>query len=216
MSAPTYFTPLERFVDGGTTTYNNPTMAALTEAIKYGPRGKYDVNHLTLMSFGTGYRQQFIQPQQVPNPPGPNALFWLQWVMSESGADASDMQSYFLRSGLCPGLDFRRYQISLDKAAIANLPNRPLHTVDPPKANWLHDISDQELSTIELDNFAYFDVMRELGFAMADFIAAHMTPPFAKDLVDADGKELLVTREGDVERIRAQMSDPRWLDGFAP
>ena len=37
MSAPTYFNPLERFVDGGTTTYNNPTLAAVLEAVQYGP-----------------------------------------------------------------------------------------------------------------------------------------------------------------------------------
>src|SRR5262249_12697653 len=37
MSAPTYFRPLERFVDGGTTTYNNPVLAAMLEAVQYGP-----------------------------------------------------------------------------------------------------------------------------------------------------------------------------------
>src|SRR5687768_8511354 len=36
MSAPTYFTPLERFVDGGTTTFNNPSLAAIIEAVQYG------------------------------------------------------------------------------------------------------------------------------------------------------------------------------------
>ncbi len=35
MSAPTYFYPLERFVDGGTTTYNNPSLAAFMEAVSY-------------------------------------------------------------------------------------------------------------------------------------------------------------------------------------
>ena len=30
MSAPTYFNPLERFVDGGTTTYNNPVPVSYT------------------------------------------------------------------------------------------------------------------------------------------------------------------------------------------
>lgn len=196
MSAPTFFHPLERFVDGGTTTYNNPTMAALTEAVKYGPPGKYSVNKLTVVSMGTGYRQQFVAPNQVVNPPGPDVFFWLQWIMSESGADASDMQSYFLRGGLCPGLDYRRYQISLDTTAIRKLPNRPLHHVDVTKANWLYELTDKELSTIELDNVGYFDVMRELGLAMADYIVANTNPPFARDLVDpATGKELLVTRE---------------------
>ena len=216
MSAPTYFTPLERFVDGGTTTYNNPTMAALTETLKYGPAGKYAVDKLTLLSFGTGYRQQFIAPAQVPNPPGADVLFWLQWVMSESGSDASDMQTYFLRGNLCQGLDFRRFQISLDEVAIQKLPNRPLHHVDPTNADWLHDLTDQQLSTIEMDNVAYFDVMREIGIAMADFIVAQGAPPFGTDLIDMAGKELLVTRQGDKQRILAQMSDPNWFDHFQP
>jgi hypothetical protein len=217
MSAPTYFTPTERFVDGGTTTYNNPTMAALTEAVKYGPPGKYSLNALTVISMGTGYRPEFIRPEQVPNPPGPDVLFWLKWVMSESGSDASDMQDYFLRGGLCQGLDFRRFQISLDSKAVGKLRDRTLKHIDPPKANTLHAITDEELSTIELDNVAYFDVMRELGEAMADYIVEKQEPPFGRDLVDPrTGKELLVTREGDVKKIRRQMGSAEWLDSFSP
>src|SRR5262249_58578335 len=69
MSAPTYFRPLERFVDGGTTTYNNPVLAAVLEAVQYGARTT-DMNALSVFSFGTGCRTQLIAPDQVPNPPG--------------------------------------------------------------------------------------------------------------------------------------------------
>ena len=86
MSAPTYFAPLERFVDGGVTTFNNPTLAAITEAVRYGPAGKYQVDRMAVFSFGTGYRQQFLQPRQVADPPGLDVVFWLQWLMSESGS----------------------------------------------------------------------------------------------------------------------------------
>ena len=40
MSAPTYFYPLERFVDGGVTTHNNPSLAAFVEALTYSSPNK--------------------------------------------------------------------------------------------------------------------------------------------------------------------------------
>jgi hypothetical protein len=221
MSAPTFFNPLERFIDGGTTTHNNPTLAAVIEAVRYGPRSKrhvYDISKLTVFSFGTGCRPQFVTPDQVMSPPGPDVMFWLQWLMTESGDDASDMQMYLLRtSALFPGLDLRRFQISLDKEAIRKLPNHPLGDIDDTDANWLRDLGDKELADIQLDNVKYFPVMKVIGQAMVDFIVAHAKrrrkKPFSYDLVN-DGKELLVTRRGDIQRIRKQLSTPRWLDGF--
>lgn len=219
MSAPTFFTPLERFVDGGVTTFNNPSMAAITEAVHYGPKGKYRSDALTVMSFGTGYRCQFVKPAQVPDPPGIDAYFWLQWIMNEAGADASDMQSYFLRSGIVTGLHYRRFQISLDAVAIRKLPNQSLAGDPRTHQQWLYDLSDEDLATIELDDVKHFEVMRAIGagiVAKLDQIAAEGGPaPFTADLVDARSKsDLLVTRQGDIDRIRAQMSDPAWLDGF--
>jgi hypothetical protein len=219
MSAPTFFTPLERFVDGGVTTYNNPTLAAITEAVRYGPSGKYLANALTVMSFGTGYRCQFVKPAEVPNPPGIDAYFWLQWIMSEAGADASDMQSYFLRSGICAGLDYRRFQISLDRTAIGKLPNQSLSSDPHTPQQWLYDLTDEDLAGIELDDVKHFNVMRAIGAgivaAMDQIAKAGGAKPFTVDLINPKTKsDLLVTREGDIERIKTQMSDPAWLDNF--
>jgi hypothetical protein len=220
MSAPTFFTPLERFIDGGTTTYNNPTMAAFTEAVRYGPKGKYSADKLTLMSFGTGYRPQFVKSADIPNPSGLDVAFWLQYVMSESGHDASDMQGYFLRGGLCPNLDYRRFQISLDSTAVRKLPNLELSHADATPANWLYDLTDADLAGIEMDNVAQFDVMRTIGAAMSQYVVEYAQknqfPPFGRDLTDSGGADLLVTREGDINRINQQMSDPQWLDSFQP
>ncbi|MFN8275827.1 MAG: patatin-like phospholipase family protein, partial [Flavobacteriaceae bacterium] len=108
MSAPTYFSPLERFVDGGTTTYNNPTMAAVLEALTYTGKNKYDANKLVVFSFGTATTLRFIDPNQTSEPKGPDALFWLNYVMDETSKDASEMQIDMLRSGLIKGLDLRR------------------------------------------------------------------------------------------------------------
>ncbi len=217
MSAPTYFRSLERFVDGGVTTFNNPTLAAVTEAVGYGPPGKYRPDQLTVFSFGTGYRPQFIRPDQVGNPPGVDVAFWLQWLMSESGADASDMQGYFLRAGLCPGLDLRRFEISLDAEAIAKLPDLPLAADAGTAARSLHGLGDRELSGVTLDDVRHLGLMRTLGRAvvryMDDRAAAGGPPPFAADWVDAAGHDLLVTREGAKATILANLSDPAWVDG---
>jgi hypothetical protein len=216
MSAPTYFTPLERFVDGGTTTFNNPALAAILEAVQFGT-GDYAMNRLTILSFGTGCRTELILPEQVPDPPGPDAPFWLGWVMNESGNDASDMQSDLLRSvRVCGGCDYRRFQISLDTVAMGKLPDLSLADVDATDAGSIGQLSDKELSNIHLDNVAYFPVMQVIGHAFVQFLQSHSAqvgkPTFGYDLVTPEGKELLVTRQGDVKRIARQMGDPQWLD----
>ena len=149
MSAPTYFNPLERFVDGGTTTYNNPTLAAVLEAVQYGP-GTYAPGKLSVFSFATGCRTQLIAPEQVPSPPGLDTPFWLDWLMTEASNDASDMQSDLFRAtALFSGCDFRRFQISLDSKAVKNnLPNLGLEAVHATDAQSLHELTDKELSSI--------------------------------------------------------------------
>jgi hypothetical protein len=219
MSAPTYFTPLERFVDGGTTTYNNPSMAALLEAAQYGPP-QYELGKISLLSFGTGCRTQLIAPERVPDPPGSDAAFWLEWIMTEASNDASDMQSDWLRATrVTSGCDYRRFQISLDFGAMQKLPNLPLAGVEGTDARSLHELTDKELSLIKLDNVAYFPVMKTIGEAYVQFLQQNAQESnrtiFSYDLVDATGRELLVTRAGDVERIARQMSDPDWLDKFS-
>jgi hypothetical protein len=216
MSAPTYFTPLERFVDGGTTTYNNPSLAAVLEAVQFG-EGDYSIDKLSVYSFGTGSRTQLIAPEEVPNPPGPDIAFWLSWIMTESGNDASDMQSDLFRANRAfSGCDYRRFQLSLDKAALANLPDLGLEAVDTTDAQRLSELTDKELASIQLDNVSYFPVMRVIGQGFVDFLRAHAArvgkPMFSYDLLTPEGKELLVTRSGDVARIAAQLGDPAWLD----
>ena len=217
MSAPTYFHPMERFVDGGVTAYNNPAMAALIEAVEYGPPQKYKRSNTTVLSFGTGCRPQFIDLKNIANPKGIDALFWLNWLLTESGDDASDVQTYLLRSKkIFSGTHFRRFQISLDRGAILKLPNRKLNRIKGTKADWLHELTDEELGGIKLNNVDYFPIMKEIGAAMCEFIQTEAQErgeqPFAFDLVNKKKRDLLVSREGDIERIMAQMSSPTWID----
>ncbi len=216
MSAPTYFTPFERFVDGGTTTYNNPSLAAMLEAVQYG-EGSYSTDKLCLYSFGTACRTQLISPRDVPNPPGPDIAFWLSWLMTESGNDASDMQSDLLRShSVLANFDYRRFQLSLDKVALAKLPDLGLEAVHATDAQRLSELTDRELASIQLDNVSYFPVMRAIGEGFVAFLRDHAEKVgkalFSYDLVTDEGKELLVTRSGDVAGIAAQLGDPEWID----
>ncbi|MEO6914403.1 MAG: patatin-like phospholipase family protein [Chitinophagaceae bacterium] len=220
MSAPTYFYPLERFLDGGTTTYNNPAMAAIIEALSYSredknpERSDYQIASAVVFSFGTGISRQFVKPDETINPEGLDIKFWLDWIMRQTGQDASAMQMNVFRSPVIrQTLDVRRFQVSLDAAAIKRLPNTD--TLDPGKygSRWLHDISDEILGRIDMADVSKFDLMKVIGEQMAKYIM-ETGNGFTTDLTDDRNNDQLVTFSGDIDRIRTQMSDPGWLDGF--
>jgi hypothetical protein len=215
MSAPTYFTPLERFADGGTTTYNNPTLAAIMEAVHYGPENKYELSKLSVLSFGTGTIVDFIKPEHAIDPKGVDVYFWLSFVMRESSEDASDMQNDILRSGVIPIPDFRRFQLSFDSVTMKKLPNMDISDLNNIEANWLWDLTDEELKGIELDDVSKFSLMQTIGKAVVEFIMTNKKGgEFKNDLIDDNHRELLVTSFGDIERIKTMMSDPNWLNNF--
>jgi len=215
MSAPTYFYPLERFVDGGTTTYNNPSLAAYMEAISYsvpyGTVAAYDISKISIFSFGTGISRQFIKPTQTINPHGMDLAFWLNWLMTETGQDASAMQVDAFRS-LHKAIDFRRFQISLDPASIQKIPN--IDSLDEHKyqSKWLHDLTEEILGNIDMADVTKFDLMQVVGAQMAEFIIQSGNG-FKTDLA-INNNDILVTATGDIARIQKQLSTPDWLDSF--
>lgn len=212
MSAPTYFYPLERFLDGGTTTYNNPVTAAVMEALCYDGKEKYSHDKITVFSFGTGTRVKFVKPGETKNPKGFDVGFWLNYVMDESSQDASDMQMDMLRSGIVRGLNVRRFQISFDTTSIGKLPNRELPEPLVSGAKWLYDITDEELDNIDMSDVSKFSMMKTIGEAMAEYICSEKSGNYFKSDLSKKGRGNLVTAFGDVERIKKQMSDPGWLD----
>jgi hypothetical protein len=223
MSAPTYFSPLERFVDGGTTTYNNPAASAVLEALIYGGAGKYKQNELTVLSFGTATSLRFVDPKKTADPKGLDTMFWLNYVMEETSKDASEMQVDILRSGLFRGMDFRRFQLSLDETSIQKLPDRNIEHVPEVEADWLHELSDEVLSHIDMADVSRFPLMKAIGESTADFIC----PPdeknkpvserkanwFQTDLIDPKThRGPLVTAHGSVEAIKSHLSNASWID----
>lgn len=223
MSAPTYFAPFERFVDGGTTTFNNPVMAAVLEALHYDGKGKYHQHELTVFSFGTGSVLRFIDPKETKNPKGPDSIFWLKYVMAEASKDASEMQIDMLRSGLIAGLDLRRYQLSLDQEAVRKLPDFPIMATDDIPATSLHGLTDDQLKNIDMADVSKFNLMKTLGEATAAFICPETerdTPAgkrqanwFQKDFLAPNSKRgALVTARGDIPGIRNRLSSSGWVD----
>src|SRR5262249_32464580 len=153
----------ERFVDGGTTTFNNPALAAVLEAVEYGS-GNYPPNALSVFSFGTGCTTQLIAPQRVPHPPRIDAPLSFSSLLIESPNDASDLQSDLLRAKrLLPGCDYRRYQIALDRRALAALLALGVAGVDADEEARLRGLTAEQLSDIHLDNVDYFPVMKTIG-----------------------------------------------------
>jgi uncharacterized protein len=219
MSAPTYFYPLERFVDGGTTTYNNPSLAAFMEAVSYSRPDKdaglseYKITEITLFSFGTGISRQFIKPNQTVNPKGIDLVFWLKWLMTETGQDASAMQVDAFRSPMIEKtIDFRRFQISIDPASIKKIPDSDGLDEEKYNTKWLHELGEDILGDIDMADITRFDLMKIIGQQMAAFIIQSGNG-FKKDLAEHN-RDLLVTAFGDIASIKTQLSNPQWLDNF--
>ncbi len=216
MSAPTYFTPLDRFVDGGTTTYNNPTLPSILEAICYDGKTKYKPDKLTVFSLGTGIEVNINKPEDLLKGTIMNTIFWLKYVMTESGKDACDMQLYLLRSGLLHGIDLRRYQLSLDKDIMNRLPDHSFICPKSKNTTWLKDLTQNELSNVALDDIGKFEMMQAIGEAFVAYICPEHDVAsgnwFKEDLINRNNRDLLVTSFGEVDRIKKQMSDPLWLD----
>ena len=56
--------------------------------------------------------------------------------------------------------------------------------------------------------------MKEIGQAMVQKIEQVQATPFCEDLLDANNREMLVSRVGDVKTIKTNLSNPNWIDKF--
>jgi hypothetical protein len=106
-SVPTFFPPVEgRYVDGGVGAYANPCYITAFEAVNC---LGWDPAETTLLSFGTGHFPTGLQPGQATR-------FWpWQWLDPILGAflQSTYDQQVQVVGTLFPGLDFRRFQVTL-------------------------------------------------------------------------------------------------------
>ncbi|MFN2280279.1 MAG: patatin-like phospholipase family protein [Anaerolineales bacterium] len=108
-AVPSYFPPVDnRYVDGGVGSYHNPCYVAAYEA-RY-VLG-WDPAETTLISLGTGRDPYNLEPEQIAN-------FWpWHWIGPVLGAfqESADDQQVHLVKTFFPELDFRRFQVDLDR-----------------------------------------------------------------------------------------------------
>ena len=64
-----------------------------------------------------------------------------------------------------------------------------------------------------MSDVSKFDLMKVIGQPMAAYIMGNGNG-FKSDLVNAKNNDQLLTTMGDIVRIKKQMGDSVWLDGF--
>ena len=107
-AAPTYFPPQQiavpddagkrqnfEFIDGGVSTYNNPSLQVFLEATQpeYGFGWPTGVDKLLLLSLGTGYNPITIAEGKAA---GYNVLDWAKYVIKELMGDANLQQNVLM------------------------------------------------------------------------------------------------------------------------
>jgi len=108
-AAPTYLPVMDgRYTDGGVGSYNNPCFLAAYELTQF---LGWKHSETTLISLGTGRAPEHVK---VGEPDRYNALQWLPRVLETHAQDASDQQVILVKT-MYPELDFRRYQVDLEK-----------------------------------------------------------------------------------------------------
>src|SRR5207249_3342748 len=118
--------------------------------------------------------------------------FWLNWLMTANGQDASAMQIDIFRSPMISKvINFRRFQISLDPKTIQRLPDTDTLDKHKYRSQWLHDLTEDILSNIDMADVTKFDLMKTIGEQMAAYIVQQGNN-FTEDLA-TNGRDLLVT-----------------------
>ena len=120
LSAPTYFPPHGRFIDGGVGVHNNPCYMAAVEALRYSfpddvpaETRRYQPGRISLFSFGTGAESNHMKPGEAMKKWN---IGWMDYVIGEGMDQANVQQSYIAREELDAregSLSFYRYQILL-------------------------------------------------------------------------------------------------------
>ncbi len=137
VSTPTYFTAHGRFIDGGTTVYNNPAYVAAVEALRYSadkqanpPQSSFfDDARVEVYSFGVGTQTYPMKPGEAQRK---CSIGWLKYVINESSNQAGYEQSYIARSELDMAeraIAFYRYDIYLNRQTVKWA--MPDSTIDP-------------------------------------------------------------------------------------
>jgi hypothetical protein len=172
LSAPTYFPPHGRFIDGGVGAYNNPAYAATVEALRYsrepgqgpGP-GVYEENALDVVSFGTGAQPQLMEPGEAART---SVLGWLGYVIGEGMDQANVQQSQICAQELDlkeKAIRFYRYQLYLSDAD----PSREF--ISTTLGLWVPPDFKMDELTLDAVDDERFDFLDAVGQAWGAYLA---------------------------------------------
>jgi len=121
-SAPTYFAAHGRFIDGGSTVYNNPAYVAAVEALRFSSDkpelSRYNNARLEVYSFSTGAFARTMEPYDAMQT---SALGWIEYLIEESASQSGEQQSYVAQSELDTAeaaIVFYRYDLYLTPKVI--------------------------------------------------------------------------------------------------
>ncbi len=164
MSAPTYFPPNGRYVDGGVGTFNNTCYQAAIEAIHY---LKYPAGQIRILSFGTGREISKLKKGEAKKR---YKLFWAGYVIGDGMDDANEQQVDFVRREYVSTkeVEFRRYQLSFEEKVFTTL-GVPLDKVRDPRVFKMDAV--QYLDTLDLvaKKFAeHIDFTKPQGVELGD------------------------------------------------
>lgn len=146
-SAPIYFNPVGRFLDGGVGSFNNVSYAAPVEALRYSAEkivigrfndeGQNDLNgqwpkysyprhdqlykpgEVGVISIGTGKEVNNMEVDEALKIK--TALGWIGWILSDLMDDSDEQQSYIAKKDLDDFqniIQFRRFQIHWSQRTI--------------------------------------------------------------------------------------------------
>ena len=164
LSAPTYFPPCGRFVDGGVGVHNNPAYAAAVEARRYsadraaGQISNYADMPIRVLSFGTGARSGALAPGQAERM---FSLSWVPYVIDEGTSQAGYQQSYVCQRELDAAeetIDFLRYQVYLTTETIERLAGT---RIDPSRL------------TLDAVGNPAFDTLDRVGESFGKWLGRH-------------------------------------------
>jgi hypothetical protein len=166
LSAPTYFRPHGRFIDGGVGVHNNPAYAAAVEARRYsadraaGQISAYSGMRIRVLSFGAGAQSGALAPGEAGHM---FTLSWVPYVIDEGISQAGYQQSYVCRQELDAAeerIEFYRYQVyltaeTLDRLAGSRIdPGRlALDAVDSAAFNTLNRVGESFGEVLERNEF---------------------------------------------------------------
>lgn len=173
LSAPTYFPPHGRFIDGGVGVHNNPAYVSAVEALRFsrppvagGPQGGvYQKGRLDVVSFGTGAQPQLMEPGEAART---SVFGWLGYVIGEGMDQASSQQSYIAWNELKNeenAIRFYRYQLHLSDAD----PSRDF--ISNTLGLWLPPDFEMDELTLDAADDERFDFLDAVGQAWGAYLA---------------------------------------------